>query len=125
MGIKEAAIPLVFFVISVIGIAATAITVKTYLDTGKEKDSNFNFSAFVLAASIIGLFVSGGFAFKAFRGAPMNVGGAPKPMNNNAATAVAGSNAPQPLQANTVNNATVPSAAPAANNANANRVKVN
>lgn len=68
MGFKEALIPIVFFVISVIGIAQTAITVKTYLDTGKPKDSNFNFSAVVLTASIIGLFASGFFAYKAFKG---------------------------------------------------------
>lgn len=90
MGFQEALIPIVFFIISVVGIAQTAITVKTYLDTGKEKDSNFNFSAVILTASIIGLLASGFFAYKAFKG-PGNVN---VPVNNTAGTAaseVAGS----------------------------------
>ena len=68
MGFKDALIPFFFFVISIIGIAQTAITVKTYLDTGKEKDSNFNFSATILAVSIIGLLASGFFTYKAYKG---------------------------------------------------------
>lgn len=68
MGFKEAMIPLIFFIISIIGIAQSSITVKTYLDTNKEKDSNFNFSALILTISIIGLLASGFFAFKAFKG---------------------------------------------------------
>ena len=68
MGFTDALIPIVFFVICIFGIAQSSITVKTYLDTNKEKDSNFNFSAFILAASLIGLLVSGGMAYKAFKG---------------------------------------------------------
>jgi hypothetical protein len=66
MGFSEAMLPMAFFIISIIGIALTAINVKTYLDTKKEKDTNFNFSAVVLAVSIIGLLVSGYFTFSAF-----------------------------------------------------------
>jgi hypothetical protein len=68
MGFSDALVPLVFFVICIFGIAQSSITVKTYLDTNKEKDSNFNFSAVILTASIIGLLASGYMAFKAFKG---------------------------------------------------------
>ena len=67
MGFKDALVPMAFFIICIIGIASTAITVKTYLETGKEKDSNFNFSAVILSVSILGLLVSGFFTFKAFK----------------------------------------------------------
>lgn len=88
MGFKEALLPLLFFIISIIGIAQSSITVRTYLVTKKEKDSNFNFSAIILTISIISLLVSGFFAFNAFKG-PAAV-----KMNNAGATApteVAGS----------------------------------
>lgn len=89
MGLKDAAIPLAFFLICIFGIAQSSITVKTYLDTKKTKDSNFNFSAIVLTISIIGLLASGFMSYKAFKGgASMNAAAA------NAATAaseVAGS----------------------------------
>lgn len=68
MGFTDALIPMVFFVICIFGIATSSITIKTYLDTKKEKDTNFNFSAFILAASLIGLLVSGGMSLRAFRG---------------------------------------------------------
>lgn len=68
MGFKDAMIPLIFFVICIFGIAQSSITVKTYLDTKKEKDSNFNFSALILTVSIIGLLASGYMSFKAFKG---------------------------------------------------------
>ena len=60
--------PIMFFIICIFGIAQSSITVKTYLDTKKEKDSNFNFSAFVLTISLIGLLASGYMSFKAFKG---------------------------------------------------------
>lgn len=74
MGLKDAAIPLAFFVICIFGIAQSSITVKTYLDTKKEKDSNFNFSAIILTVSIIGLLASGSMAYKAFKSAPATNG---------------------------------------------------
>jgi hypothetical protein len=89
MGFKEAVLPLIFFLISIFGIAQSSITVKTYLDTNKKKDSNFNFSALVLTISIIGLLASGFFAYKAFKGSA-----APAKVNNAGGTApteVAGS----------------------------------
>ena len=84
MGFKDAMIPMAFFVICIFGIAQSSITVKTYLDTKKTKDSNF------LTISIIGLLASGFMSYKAFKGgASMNAAAA-----NAAATAaseVAGS----------------------------------
>ena len=68
--------PILFFIICIFGIAQSSITVKTYLDTQKEKDSNFNFSAFILTVSLIGLLASGYMSYKAFKGgnvAPMNI----------------------------------------------------
>lgn len=60
--------PIVFFIICIFGIAQSSITVKTYLDTKKAKDANFNFSAFILSVSILGLLVSGFMTYKAFKG---------------------------------------------------------
>jgi hypothetical protein len=85
MGFKDAMIPMVFFVICIFGIAQSSITVKTYLDTKKAKDSNFNFSAIVLTASIIGLLASGFMSYKAFKGGASMTAGA------TAASEVAGS----------------------------------
>ena len=88
MGFSDALVPMIFFVICIFGIAQSSITVKTYLDTKKEKDSNFNFSAIVLTASIIGLLASGFMSYKAFKG-----GNAPAVANAGATSAseVAGS----------------------------------
>jgi len=91
MGFTDALVPIVFFIICIFGIAQSSITIKTYLDTNKDKDTNFNFSAFILSVSIIGLLVSGGMAYKAFKGgetptaATVNAGAT-------AASEVAGSN---------------------------------
>ena len=68
MGFTDALMPIVFFIICIFGIAQSSITVKTYLDTKKAKDTNFNFSAFILSVSIIGLLVSGFTAYKAVKG---------------------------------------------------------
>jgi hypothetical protein len=76
MGFKDAMIPMVFFVICIFGIAQSSITVKTYLDTKKTKDSNFNFSAIVLTISIIGLLASGFMSYKAFKGGASMTAGA-------------------------------------------------
>jgi hypothetical protein len=70
MGFTDALIPIVFFIICIFGIAQSSITVKTYMDTKKAKDSNFNFSAFVLSVSIIGLLASGYMTYKAMSGGP-------------------------------------------------------
>jgi len=83
MGFTDALMPIVFFIICIFGIAQSSITVKTYLDTKKAKDVNFNFSAFILSASLLGLLVSGFTAYKAIKG-----GGAPA---TTAASEVAGS----------------------------------
>jgi preprotein translocase subunit SecF len=90
MGFKDAMIPMIFFVICIFGIAQSSITVKTYLDTKKEKDSSFNFSALILTVSIIGLLASGFMSYKAFKGgASMNAGAANA--GTTAASEVAGS----------------------------------
>ena len=97
MGIKDAVVPLIFFIICIFGIAQSSITVKTYLETGKEKDNNFNFSAVILTASILGLLGSGFMAYKAFKGpgAPMGNAASEGPGMNvpmgNAASEAAGS----------------------------------
>jgi hypothetical protein len=67
----------VFFIICIFGIAQSSITVKTYLDTKKAKDTNFNFSAFVLSVSIIGLLASGYMTYKAVKGGAVVTGAAP------------------------------------------------
>ena len=89
MGFKDAMIPMAFFVICIFGIAQSSITVKTYLDTKKAKDSSFNFSAIMLTVSIICLLASGFMSYKAFKS-----GNAPAVTANAGATAaseVAGS----------------------------------
>jgi len=68
MGIKEAALPLVLFVVAICGIAQSAITVNAYLTSGKPKDSSYNFSMMILVVSICLLFGSGYFAYKKFSG---------------------------------------------------------
>lgn len=68
MGFKDALMPIVFFIICIFSIAQSSITIKTYLDTKKAKDTNFNFSAFILSVSILGLLVSGFMSYKAFKG---------------------------------------------------------
>jgi len=89
MGFTDALMPIVFFIICIFGIAQSSITIKTYLDTKKEKDTNFNFSAFILSVSIIGLLASGYMSYKAFKGgnAPAAVAAA----GPTAASEVAGS----------------------------------
>jgi hypothetical protein len=90
MGFKDALMPILFFIICIFGIAQSSITVKTYLDTQKEKDSNFNFSAFILTVSLIGLLASGYMSYKAFKGgASMNAG--PANAGTTAASEVVGS----------------------------------
>jgi len=92
MGIKDAFVPLIFFIICIFGIAQSSITVKTYLETGKEKDNNFNFSAVILTASILGLLGSGFMAYKAFKGgASMNAVNAVNAAGNTSASEMAGS----------------------------------
>lgn len=92
MGFKDALIPMVFFLICIFGIAVTSITVKTYLEEGKEKDTNFNFSAFILAVSILGLLISGFMSFRAFKGGAASVNAyVPNNTAVTAASEVAGS----------------------------------
>jgi len=67
MGLNEAMIPAAFVVVAVCAIALTSINIQTYLSTNKPKDSNFNFSAVILAMSIIALGVAGYFTFKSFQ----------------------------------------------------------
>lgn len=69
MGVKEAALPMVLFVVAICGIAQSAITVNAYLTTNKPKDSSYKFSMMILVVSICMLFGSGYFAYKSFKGA--------------------------------------------------------
>ena len=68
MGFVDALMPMMFFIICIFGIAQSSITIKTYLDTKKAKDTSFNFSAFILTVSLLGLLVSGFMTYKAFKG---------------------------------------------------------
>ena len=68
MGFTDALMPMIFFIICIFSIAQSSITIKTYLDTKKAKDSSFNFSAFILTVSLLGLLVSGFMTYKAFKG---------------------------------------------------------
>jgi hypothetical protein len=76
MGIKEAAIPLILFLVSICGIAQSAITVNAYLTTNKTKDSSYNFSMMILVVSVCLLFGSGYFAYKGFKGGAAVAAGA-------------------------------------------------
>jgi hypothetical protein len=76
--------PIVFFIICIFSIAQSSITIKTYLDTKKTKDASFNFSAFILTVSLIGLMASGFMTYKAVAGG--SAGNAP---SVNAAAAAA------------------------------------
>jgi hypothetical protein len=86
MGFKDALMPMVFFIICIFGIAQSSITIKTYMDTNKAKDTNFNFSAFILSLALIGLLASGFMTYKAFKG-----GAAAGVPNTTAASELAGS----------------------------------
>ena len=68
MGFTDALMPIVFFIICIFSIAQSSITIKTYLDTKKTKDASFNFSAFILTVSLIGLMASGFMTYKAVKG---------------------------------------------------------
>lgn len=67
MGLHEAMIPAAFVVVAICAIALTSINIQTYLTTNKPKDSNFTFSALVLALSIVALGVAGYFTFNAYQ----------------------------------------------------------
>lgn len=69
MGIKEATLPLVLFVVAICGIAQSAITINAYLTSNRTKDSSYNFSIMILVVSICLLFGSGYFAYKGFTSA--------------------------------------------------------
>jgi hypothetical protein len=60
-------IPAAFVVVAICAIALTSINIQTYLTTNKPKDSNFTFSALVLALSIVALGVAGYFTFNAYQ----------------------------------------------------------
>ena len=84
-------VPVMFFIVFILGIAQSAITLKTYADTNKAQDTNYKFSIFTLVFSVLGLLVSG---FMIYKGAkPV----ANRKMNVNAPSAVAGAAAPQPM----------------------------
>jgi hypothetical protein len=74
MGVKDAAIPMIFFCIAIGGIAQSAITINAYLTDNKPKDSSFNFSMMILVVSICILFGSGFFIYKGITGGE-NAGG--------------------------------------------------
>jgi len=74
MGLKEAMVPGAFIVVAVLGIALASMNINTYMklaDDKRDKNSmnNFNFSIFILVASILALGVAGYFTFKGFTSA--------------------------------------------------------
>jgi hypothetical protein len=101
MGLSEATVPLIFFGICIFGIAQSSITIKTYMDTKKEKDSNFIFSALILTISLIGLLASMYMAYKAYKGGngatAVSSNGA-KAVSSNGATAVSSNGATAPSE---------------------------
>jgi hypothetical protein len=68
MAFKDTLVPIMFFILFILGIAQSAITLKTYADTKKAQDSNYKFSIFTLIFSIFGLLISGGMAYMAGKG---------------------------------------------------------
>lgn len=73
MGLKEAMIPASFILIAVLGIALASMNINTYMKLANDKRdknsmNNFNFSIFILVASILALGVAGYFTFKGFTG---------------------------------------------------------
>lgn len=86
-GLKRAALPITLFVVGVCGIAQSAITVKTYLETNKAKDSSFKFSLAILIISVFLVFGGGFFAYKAFTGGAEGAEGEPSAENVAAAEA--------------------------------------
>ena len=71
MGLKEAMVPGAFIVVAVLGIALASMNINTYMKLANDKrdknsTNNFNFSIFILVASILALGVAGYFTFKSF-----------------------------------------------------------
>jgi cytochrome bd-type quinol oxidase subunit 2 len=70
MGLKEAMVPGSFIIVAVLGIALASMNISTYMKLANDKrdnnsTNNFNFSIFILVASIMALGVAGYFTFKA------------------------------------------------------------
>jgi hypothetical protein len=66
-----------FFIVFILGIAQSAITLKTYADTKKAQDTNYKFSIFTLVFSILGLLISGFTMYRAVKGPAATVTEAP------------------------------------------------
>jgi hypothetical protein len=69
MGLKEAMVPAAFILVAIIGIALASMNINTFLKLANDKrdknsTNNFNFSIFILVASILALGVAGYFTFK-------------------------------------------------------------
>ena len=69
MGLKEAMVPASFIIVAVLGISLASMNISTYMKLANDKrdnnsTNNFNFSIFILVASIIALGVAGYFTFK-------------------------------------------------------------
>lgn len=69
MGLKEAMVPASFILVAVVGIALASMNINTFMKLANDKrdknsTNNFNFSIFILVASIIALGVAGYFTFK-------------------------------------------------------------
>jgi len=72
MGLKEAMVPVAFIVVAVLGIALASMNINTFMKLANDKrdknsTNNFNFSIFILVASILALGVAGYFTFKSIQ----------------------------------------------------------
>jgi hypothetical protein len=68
MGLEDYILPMVFLCLAILLVAQTSITIKSYSSTGKDKDTNYYWSVFVLVISIIGLLASFFLIYKASTG---------------------------------------------------------
>lgn len=78
-----ALVPLMFFIVFILGIAQSSITLKTYADTKKAQDTNYKFSIFTLVFSILGMLVSGFMTYRAVKGPAVTPDVAAAPAANN------------------------------------------
>lgn len=68
MRIFDAAPPALFFIVSVFSIAQSGIAIQAYTSTGKAKDTSFKFSVAMLVLSILSMFLSILFVYRAWNG---------------------------------------------------------
>jgi hypothetical protein len=68
-------LPMIFLCLAILLVAQASITIQSYSSTGKAKDTNYYWTAFVLFLAIIGLFASFYMLYKASKGQGVFSGG--------------------------------------------------